>query len=244
MVPNLWYDAMKYVIYVFIGFIFLTSCSKAPLEEQSTHYQIAQARKQRIHQEQQKKQKYLIIVDAGHGEFDFGAHTKLCKEKQLCLTTAILVEKHLKELGYRVLMTRNMDRFLPLKQRVALANQSKGNLFVSLHYNAAKNTAAHGMEVYYYNKKSKTRALRSKCLAQYVLSKMLANTGAISRGVKAGNFCVIRETTMPAILIEGGFITNSKEAKLLNDRKYLDKIAFGISQGIDRFLTEDKLTLQ
>lgn len=181
------------------------------------------------------KKKPLIVVDPGHGGLDFGAHNKRCREKMLCLASAFMVKKYLNELGYRVRLTRSGDVFIPLDKRVSMANKLKCDLFVSMHFNAAKNAKAHGIEIYYYYKKKQLRSTKSRQVASRVLSRLVTRTGASSRGVKQGNFCVIRETSMPAILVEGGFITNPKEVNLLLDNKYLESIGLAIAEGIDSF---------
>jgi len=185
--------------------------------------------------------KPLIVLDAGHGGFDLGASSHSVIEKILCLSTAQLLKKQLNTLGYRVVLTRTRDVFLSLKQRTAIANKVRGKLFLSIHYNAAKSVSASGIEVYYYESGDAHRARESKKLATTVLSRMLQQTGALSRGVKRGNFHVIRETTMPAILIEGGFITNRAERTLISDLKYREKLAKSIADGVDRYCKAARL---
>ena len=177
----------------------------------------------------------LVVVDAGHGGFDLGACHASCEEKDLALTTALLLKRYLNEKGYRVILTRNRDLFIPLKERAEIANEAKSKLFVSMHYNAAKSPKAEGIEVYYFNKGDHLRIESSKKLATDVLSKLLHRTGAPSRGVKHGNFLVIRETKMPAILIEGGFITSPKERAILKSRDYQEEIAQAVAEGIDHY---------
>lgn len=176
-----------------------------------------------------------IVVDAGHGGFDLGAHSKVCEEKDVCLKTAELVKKYLLQKGYRVVMTRVRDEFIPLKKRAQIANMSQSQLLVSVHYNAAKSEKASGVEVYYYDEAESWRAQRSKQVAGLVLSNIISSTGAHSRGVKGGNFCVIRETKMPSILVEGGFITNPSERSKLCDSKYIDTLAQAVANGVDQY---------
>ena len=181
-----------------------------------------------------------IVLDAGHGGYDEGTRVQSVLEKKIALTTALLTKKHLEELGYRVILTRTRDVYLPLQRRVTIANKTQGMLFVSIHFNAAKNTAAKGIEVYYYDSKEQTRRVRtqaSKRLATNVLFHLLQETQARSRGVKTASHHVTRETKMPAIMVEGGFITNREERLLLKDRDYLDQIAQGIAVGIHKFVS-------
>ena len=81
------------------------------------------------------------------------------------------------------------------------------------------------------------RMKKSKELAQTVLAKLLSHTGALSRGVKTGNFCVIRETHMPSILVEGGFLSNQDDLKQISDERYLAKIASAISDALDLYFS-------
>ncbi|MBS0603556.1 MAG: N-acetylmuramoyl-L-alanine amidase [Verrucomicrobia bacterium] len=180
--------------------------------------------------------KPLIILDAGHGGTDEGAKVNTFMEKKLTLTTSLLIKKHLEELGYRVIMTRSRDAYLPLQRRVSIANKTKGSLFVSVHFNSSPSTEAQGVEIFYFDSKEMWRARASKRLANCILHRIVDQTEAVSRGVKQGNFHVIRETDMPAVLVEGGFITNRDERAKLRDRAYLDRLAVGVAQGIDKYM--------
>jgi len=177
----------------------------------------------------------LIVLDPGHGGYDVGARYYCCDEKSLALSMALLTKKHLTEMGYRVILTRSRDVFIPLETRAMIANETKGKLFVSIHCNAAKNALAKGIEIFYYTCSDKWRSGSSKKLASRILSKVIERTGADDRGVKEGNFFVLRETKMPSIIVETGFMTHPDEIHLLKDILYRDKIAKGISEGIDSY---------
>lgn len=181
----------------------------------------------------------LIVVDPGHGGKDFGAESEEhgYKEKQTALATAILVQKHLQALGYQVVMTRDRDLFVPLSERAELANQASADLFVSVHYNAAARAEARGIEVFCFKKQDETGGVsKAGGLAESVLRNVIATTGAPSRGVKEANFKVLRLTKMPAILVEGGFLTNREERGQLSDPNYINQIAWGIARGIDAYV--------
>lgn len=184
------------------------------------------------------KENPIIVLDAGHGGKDEGARVKNFEEKKLTLRTTYLVKKHLEDLGYRVVMTRARDVFLPLGTRVTLANRRDPSLFVSIHYNSALSPAAKGIEVYYYGKGPVKRRGESKRLASQILDQMIFMTNASSRGVKQGNFQVIRDTVMPAVLVEAGFITNSEERQNLGSQAYLDKLALGVARGVDKYVKQ------
>lgn len=181
----------------------------------------------------------VIVIDAGHGGDDLGTQS-ISKprylEKHLNLSTAKMLERFLKQFGYKIVMTRHNDIFLNLEKRAEIANRLQSDLFVSVHYNSAPARHAEGIEVFFYrDDKNKERVVSSKILAQLVLSKIIENTNAKSRGVKHGNLSVIRNTQMPAILVEGGFLTNEDEMQRLKDPDYLKRIAWGIAQGIHAY---------
>ena len=177
----------------------------------------------------------LVVIDAGHGAYDLGAHSSDYEEKGICLKAAMLLRKQLEKAGYRVLMTRSRDEFVPLKKRAEMANQARGQVLVSLHCNSAKNRLAKGVEIYYTQKTEPWRAKKSKEMAQMVLSKILAETKAESRGIKDANFVVIKETKMPSILIEMGFLTNEEEQKRLKEPAYLEAMMQSVTSGLSAY---------
>ena len=187
-------------------------------------------------------QNFFIIIDPGHGGHDVGTQSiskPRYQEKSLNLVTAQFVKSFLQQLGYQVLMTREDDTFVSLDKRALFANERKPTLFVSIHYNSAPSAEAQGIEVFFYqSKEKKARTIKSKRLAQAVLKNVVAQTQAKSRGVKQANYAVIRETTMPAVLVEGGFVTNEAELQNLKDPTYLKLIAWGIVRGIEEYLSK------
>jgi N-acetylmuramoyl-L-alanine amidase len=184
-----------------------------------------------------KLEKPLIYLDPGHGGVDLGTVFKhpRCEEKKLNLTTSHYVKRYLEQMGYKVSMTRSRDFAVPLAKRVKLANKARAGVFVSIHYNSCPNATAEGIEIFYNDPKNE-RGKNSKKLASAVLDKTIFRTQAKSRGVKKGNLFVIRETQMPSVLVEAGFLTNENERTNIRHRDYIDKIAKGIAEGIDRFI--------
>lgn len=187
-----------------------------------------------------KKQGPLIIIDPGHGGEDKGTESPFkpsYQEKSLTLATSRIVRDFLKQMGYQTQMTRSDDTYIPLKMRASIANEAKPALFVSIHYNSAPSKEANGIEIFYYRSETdKERTEASKRLASVVLDKVIERTQAKSRGVKTANFAVIRETNMPAVLIEGGFLTNQEEMQKIKDPAYIKQLALGIAQGVDQFV--------
>ncbi|MEM1282835.1 MAG: N-acetylmuramoyl-L-alanine amidase [Chlamydiota bacterium] len=228
--------------------LLLTGCSK------SIHHERIYIPKHGPHVEKEKvalaptipkgDTNLLIVIDAGHGGKDDGTQSlnqPKFLEKHLTLTTAKMLNTYLQGYGYRTYMTREDDTFISLSKRAEMANEKDTHLFVSVHYNAAENRSANGIEVYYYKSdKDEKRTKDSKTLATSILDDVISETSAKSRGVKHGNFAVIRETKMPAILIEGGFMTNEDEMSKIKNASYMKKIAWGIAQGVKNYLHPNK----
>jgi len=183
----------------------------------------------------------LIIIDPGHGGEDQGTKSlvkPVYTEKNLNLKTAKFLSDFLENNGFQTLLTRTDDTFVPLKERATFANERRPLLFVSIHFNAAPSTEAKGVEVFYFkSEENKNRTKASQALAGYILGDVLGITKAPSRGVKHGNYAVIRETDMPAVLVEGGFLTNKEDLQKLKDPAYLKMVAKGIADGIDKWAT-------
>lgn len=188
-----------------------------------------------------------IVIDAGHGGKDNGAQSltkPLFLEKNLNLTTALMLSSILQDLGYKTSFTRETDLFVPLKERASMANDLKPTLFVSVHYNSAPNQKAEGIEVYFYRSETDVkRSQTSERLAKDVHDQLIKFTAAKSRGIKHGNLAVIRETNIPAVLVEGGFLSNEKEMEKLRDAMYLKKVALGIALGIHKHLHANEMDI-
>lgn len=169
-----------------------------------------------------------IVIDAGHGGKDVGGNYKKVYEKHLALDTAKRVEYMLKKKGYRTRMTRTSDVFLSLQKRASIGNRYRNSIFISIHYNYTYRKGAAGVETFYYTK-------RSKSLAQYVHAAILKKTRAYDRNVKFARYYVIRNVRNPAILFEGGFLSNSRERRHCRKGHYRQDIAEGMVAGIDQY---------
>lgn len=127
--------------------------------------------------------------------------------------------------GVKTVMTRNDDVFIPLAQRVAIANAHPGALFVSIHFNSAVRRGANGFETYYYNSKAAGIAAR-------VESELAKVRSGENRGVKRRAYYVLRKTKVPSVLVECGFLTNPEEAARCSSPAYRDELARAIAKGV------------
>ena len=169
-----------------------------------------------------------VIIDAGHGGRDLGAADSYVYEKHINLDVARRLERTLKEAGFKTVMTRTTDDFIALSERSSRANRYRNAVFVSVHFNSAYRTSAVGIETFY-------RSSSSENFAKYVQNELIANMGSTNRGVKTANFSVLRYTKHPAILIEGGFISNRTERGQMMDPQFRQVIADSIARGIIQF---------
>lgn len=127
------------------------------------------------------------------------------------------------------MLTRSDDTFLELKDRAAMANNLNADLFISVHANSSGSSAASGTETYYQRESS-------KALANVMHKYLVQATGLSNRGVRYGNFHVIRETKMPAVLLEVGYLSNKGDESLLFTESLQNKVAAGMVSGIKEYL--------
>jgi N-acetylmuramoyl-L-alanine amidase len=170
-----------------------------------------------------------VVVDAGHGGHDSGASLHgILPEKVWTLEVARRLEQNLKRGGFRVIMTRSDDMFVPLDERVTISNRQQDAVFVSIHFNYSNKHAVHGIETYYTTPQSVS-------LARVIHSKILDIQGLKNHGVLLAHFRVIRNNRHPAILIEAGYLTNHAEATRFSSTAYLDVLAQKIYEGIVKY---------
>jgi N-acetylmuramoyl-L-alanine amidase len=208
---------------------------------------------------EKKRERPLVVVDAGHGGGDGGAVWNGIIEKNLALTLALKLKTQLEQLGIDVQLTRSKDVFVSLEGRAAIANQAKADVFVSVHLNSIGNeVGVRGIETYFSTKKSLSalrgmqvayglnttvglRDRRGEKLAAVVQRLACQGTGAPDRGAKERSYTVVHGALCPAVLVECGFISNPKEAALLKTRSYQEKLAAGIARGISSYLHGQEL---
>lgn len=194
-----------------------------------------------------------VALDAGHGGKDPGAISDAnLQEKDLSLDIARRVKAHLAAAGIRVAMTREKDVFLELADRPALAGKAKADLFVSIHLNATGTKSVRGVETFGITAAGfastaggtgskaavpNNQFNHSGTILAYQIQKALTGiTRAEDRGVKRARFAVLRESRMPAALVECGFLTNPGEAQKMGTPSYRETVAQGVAQGILNYL--------
>jgi N-acetylmuramoyl-L-alanine amidase len=191
----------------------------------------ADRRQMTVHFHRSKLAGKTVVLDPGHGGSDPGACGKLdTYEKEVNLAVAIRLKGLLEQAGVNVILTRTGDQFIGLYERAYLANRHRANLFISIHSNSHPNPNIHGIEVFHY-----PRMKQSNRLAAKILDSLSRSTGLQKLGVKSNNFVVIRETVMPGILVELGFLSNYTEERSLKSAEFRDKAAIGIFNGIIGF---------
>lgn len=184
-----------------------------------------------------------IALDPGHGGDAKGAKLIIppyTYEKTLTLQTARKVNETLRQWGYKTFMTRTRDVNVPLLERVILSEQHNATIFVSIHYNSTpKPTHASGVEIFFCNKGNVMRAKESKELATAIIKRLQPVSKVPSRGVKQGNHVVLRESSIPAVLIECAFLSNPEDAKRLNKQSEINLLSWSIAKGIDDYLSSN-----
>src|ERR1044071_6882051 len=169
-----------------------------------------------------------VAIDAGHGGYDRGGIPgQRVSEKEMTLDVAQRLKKVLATSGYRVVMTRDSDVFVPLGTRTAIANQYRNAIFVSIHFNSATRRGASGIETYFYSRDSLS-------LASAIHHYVTGGAPSENRGVRRRGYYVLRRTNMPSVLVECGFLTNPTEASYVQNASYRQKLAEEIAAGVSR----------
>ncbi|MDF2571789.1 MAG: cell wall hydrolase/autolysin [Sporomusa sp.] len=178
-----------------------------------------------------------IVVDPGHGGSNPGAVANGTRESDHNLAVSLALQDKLRKAGAKVVMTRTADKTVApegsslskeLQKRVDIAEANQGDLFVSVHANSNPDKKIAGAMTFFSQSGSEP-------LAKDIQSALVNATGAKDRGVHAATFHVLRNTSMPSVLVETGFLTNAEEATLLRNNAYRSKIVQGIFDGVVQF---------
>lgn len=172
--------------------------------------------------------KYTIVIDPSHGRSDPGAiGSSGLKESHVAWKIACMVADILMRYGIEIIFTRVEDERASLDKRVQIANESKADFFISIHINSATNPKATGTETFAYK-----AGVEGDKLAHSIQSNLVQSIGLADRGVKYNSLQVVRDTKMPACLVEVAFINNPNEEKLLKSDEFIENAAVGIAKGI------------
>src|SRR5215469_718500 len=195
----------------------------------------------------------VVVLDPGHGGQDSGAICGGVMEKDLTLDVARRVDRLLDSEGIATLMTRLGDTYVSLADRAAFGNRVKDSIFVSIHFNEDNKPVASGVETYYAAHQIGAGSVlaswlpflsrppldspkpESQSLAGFIQEALVARTRSIDRGTQAKQFFVIANMTSPAVLIEGGFLTNKDDVSKLAREDYRDQLAAAVAAGILRY---------
>jgi len=196
-----------------------------------------------------------IVLDPGHGGFDKGAANAFGNEKAFALDVARQLRPLLQAKGFKVVMTRENDVFIPLEVRARIANATRDSIFVSIHFNATgSNPNATGFEIFSLTPRGAPSTnddslalhflnmqaggpvdAQSFELSAAVYHSMLGHVQEFDRGIKRARFAVLRRTNVPSILVEGGFLSESGDSKRIADPAWRKQLADSLCVGIENY---------
>jgi N-acetylmuramoyl-L-alanine amidase len=196
-----------------------------------------------------------VVVDPGHGGYDKGQVSRYGYEKDFALDVARKLRPLLLSKGLRVIMTREGDYFVPLEVRAQIANKARDSIFVSIHFNASNDDRnATGFEIFSFTPRGAPSTsdsavapsalsmqpggavdAQSMALSACIYHSLLGHIPEYDRGIKRARFAVLRLTKVPAVLIEGGFLTEQGQCKLIAQKDWRAKLARAISVGVESY---------
>jgi N-acetylmuramoyl-L-alanine amidase len=192
----------------------------------------------------------LVIIDPGHGGIDSGTISGGILEKDLALDVAQRVRRLVHLQGFETLLTRESDDYKSLANRADFANRQRDCIFVSIHFDEAQRAASTGVETYYaahqferafpfsswlpflQHTSAESPDILSQSLAGFIQESLVKRTQAFDRGTRAAQFFVIANVRHPAVLVEGGFLTNKDDVAKLASEDYRERMAAAICEGI------------
>jgi len=196
-----------------------------------------------------------VVLDPGHGGHDKGQVSRYGAEKDFALDVARKLRPILQAKGFRVIMTREGDYFVPLEVRAKIANSALNSIFVSIHFNATNDDPnATGFEIFSFTPRGAPSTsdgnvtsrsfnmqpgssvdAQSMALSACIYHSVLGQLREYDRGIKRARFAVLRLTTVPAVLLECGFLTERGESKLISNKDWRAKLAGAIGVGIENY---------
>lgn len=183
----------------------------------------------------QNNSRYTIILDAGHGGIDKGTSYGNMYEKNLTLKIVKYEQEYLQNKGYNVVLTRDSDVLVPLKEIGNRVNAANGNVFVSVHVNSISDPNFNGITTLYYDPKGYQSDERTK-LAKILENESVKSDDWYNRGIKKQNIAILRYSKIPCALVECGFITNKSDRDKLSKDNVLRNLAENICDGIIKYI--------
>jgi N-acetylmuramoyl-L-alanine amidase len=168
----------------------------------------------------------MVVLDAGHGGYDNGTTSRYAgREKDHTLSVIRRLQPKLEAAGFKTVLMRKDDTFIPLETRARISNEQTNSIFVSVHFNDSPNSSVHGCEVYY-------KARCAAGIATNVLKQMNELPGVADRGIRTANFRVLRRNHYPAILVECGYLSNPAEGRRCASGAFQEAAAEAIARGL------------
>lgn len=183
----------------------------------------------------------VIVLDPGHGGWDPGMVSGKVEEKHINLSIVQKLQNYLELGGATVIITRIDDSDLAnsksgdMNARRLIANTSHGDIFVSIHQNSFNAASVKGAQVFFFNESDNSQKLATMVQDRI---KEFVDTGNKFKPKANGNYYVLKQTEMPAVLVECGFLTNANERQKLTSESYQEKMAWGIYMGIVDYFTK------
>ena len=197
-----------------------------------------------------------VVLDPGHGGHDKGALSRYGSEKDFALDVARTLRTLLQAKGLRVIMTREGDYFVPLEVRAQIANAARNSIFVSIHFNATdRDPNATGFEIFSFTPRGAPSTsddsvapsslsvqagtevdAKSVALSACIYHSMIGHIPEFDRGIKRERFAVLSLTRVPAVLVEGGFLTERGESQLIAKKDWRVKLAQAIGAGVENYV--------
>lgn len=171
-----------------------------------------------------------IFIDPGHGGRDPGACHGNIKEKDIVLDIGLILGELLVKEGFKVAYSRTGDSFISLSERANKSNRFGSDIFISIHCNAFTSSSAQGVETFYYRTSRNGKRLADKIQTSIIQKGLYTR----NRGIKQGNFYVLRRTRAVAVLLELGFISNWEDRKIIMENK--KAFAEAVVEGLKEYL--------
>jgi N-acetylmuramoyl-L-alanine amidase len=181
-----------------------------------------------------------VVIDAAHGGTDPGGILKIDSpaEKDIVLSIAQKLKTSLEKQNLRVFMTRDTDQFVSFKNRMSGLEKSKSRAIVSIHTNMSTDSTKHGYNTFYQESNAE-----SMLLDKYIHQELNQENLLSDRGSQAGPFYMLTETTIPSVVIYLGYMSNSKDFRVITEDSNQSKMADLIASAVDKYLKSSENTL-